>query len=198
MSLLPSDLAAMILGRLGPAARQREVTVGGRRYPLFEAPATLAELPRVVEDTPPFRDRDVRLFLSLGGAVLTAAPGLPPADIVELCEVGVHNGDPEDWRRVRDLVSPLLDAFEGDVVFADPAGLDVRFRAPIPAAEARRLDTTLLDALEGGDHRLLDSYTFMLDEASRLGLAPDPEGDPRGGGRVPAFIAQGRLLLWWD
>jgi hypothetical protein len=194
----PDAAKAVIVERLGSAARRREVVVGGRRYEVFEASADLAELDGVIADVPRFRDRDVRLFLTVGGTVLCAVWGLAPADIVKMIRVGTHNGHPEDWRTVYNLVAPLLAAHPGDVVFADEAGLDIRFPAPIAPDEARRLDTTLLDAFAVGDNRLLDSYLFMCDEAGRLGLVPDPLADPRGGGLVAALVASGRLRLWWD
>jgi hypothetical protein len=48
----------------------------------------------------------------------------------------------------------------------------------------------LLDRMQAGEHRWIDSYACMTDEAARLGIAADGGADERGGGAVASLIGQ--------
>jgi hypothetical protein len=186
---IPSAIERVIRQRLGAKA-------AGRVHPGVHAPATLSSLESVAADTPRFRALDTRLFLGLGGTRLYAIWQLPPLDILEFARVGTHNSTPEAWREVRMLVAGLAEPF--DVVFADEAGLDLRFTDRISKARARAYDKMLLDRMQAGEHRWIDSYSYMVAEAARLGILPDVGADERGGGAVAGLIAAGRFRLWWD
>ncbi|GAC1544724.1 MAG: hypothetical protein NVS2B9_11950 [Myxococcales bacterium] len=193
---IPSAVERVILERLGAKAEPFSAEAAGRVHPGFHAPATLASPESVAADASRFRALDTRLFLGLGGTRLYAIWQLPPLDIVELARVGTHNSAPEAWREVRALVAGIAEPF--DVVFADEAGLDLWFGQRISQARARAYDKMLLDRIQAGERRWIDSYAHMVDAAGRLGIAPDDGADARGGGAVASLIAAGRLRLWWD
>jgi len=160
-----------------------------------------AEAKAVAAETT-LRAANIRFFLGAGEQqrLFWAIPGLPALDVIELAKVGTHNGAPNEWRVVRELVSSWLAGVPFDVVFADEAGLDLRFLTPVSADVARRVDKALLDRMEKEeDDRLHESYCFMHDRATELHLPPDAGADPRGGGYVSSFITTTQSLrLWWD
>jgi len=173
-----------------------QMQIGDRKSISAYHDAREADAKAVAAETT-LRAANIRFFLGMSGA-LWAIPGLPALDVIELARVGTHNGAPDAWRGVRDFISSSLVGCDFDVVFADEAGLDLRFITVVSTDVARRVDKALLDRFEGGD-RWHDSYTFMLDRAADLHLPPDAGADPRGGGQVSAFIMTTQSLrLWWD
>src|SRR5512140_3047981 len=148
-----------------------------------------AEAKAVAAETT-LRAANIRFFLGAGEQqqLLWAIPGLPALDVIEFAKVGTHNGAPDEWRVARDFVSSSLAGVTFDVVFADEAGLDLRFITPVSTDVARRVDKALLDRMAEEDDRLHESYTFMHDRAIDLRLTPDAGADPRGGGQVSSFI----------
>jgi hypothetical protein len=212
----------LIRAQLGPELKRVTFRLGGADWVAWSAPppsdrlrshlkegpeslaayhqATVADAKAVADETT-LRAANIRYFLGTGdrGPLLWAIPGLPALEVIELAKVGTHNGGRDGWRVVRDLVSSALAGHDFDVVFADTAGLEVRSITLATTDVARRVDRALLDRIEAGDARWIDSYGFMLDRAAALGLTPDGGADPRGGGQVASFIATTKSLrLWWD
>lgn len=180
-----------------PSERLRsQMRVGDRKSISAYHEAKAAEAKAVAAETT-LRAANIRFFVGMEG-LLWAIPGLPALDVIELAKVGTHNGAPDEWRGVRDFVSSALAGLAFDVVFADEAGLDLRFITAVSIDVARRVDKALLERLARGD-RWHDSYAFMLSRAAELHLPPDAGADPRGGGQVSAFITTTQSLrLWWD
>src|SRR5262249_53152115 len=132
-----------------PSERLRAQTMNADRQSA-EAKAVAAETT--------LRAANIRFFLGAGeqGGLLWGIPGLPPLDVIEFAKVGTHNGAPDEWRGVRDFVSSSLAGIAFDVVFADAAGLDLRFITPVSTDVARRIDATMFDRLEKKVDRLLE------------------------------------------
>jgi hypothetical protein len=221
MTTMPQE--ELIRSQLGPDMKKMSFRLGERDWAAWYAPAPSerlrsrvmareqksssdyyeameAEAKAVAAETT-LRAANIRFFLGVGEQqrLFWAIPGLPALDVIELAKVGTHNGAPDEWRLVRDFVSGSLAGIAFDVVFADAAGLDLRFISPVSTDVARRVDKALLDRMEEEDDRLHESYLFMHDRATGLHLPPDAGADPRGGGYVPSFItATQSLRLWWD
>jgi hypothetical protein len=195
---LPEPVLRAIREELGPVASPIRVSARGGLYDGFSAERALDALEQAVASAPRMRSLDTRLFACRGGTRNCAVWRLPPLDIIEVERVGDHNQAPGTWRAVRSFLEAVGRTDPFDVVFADEAGVDLRFLSSVPPIRARAIDGQLLDAMAGGQTHWVDSYTFMLDEARRGGLTPDPGADGRGGGLVATFIQSGRLRFWWD
>lgn len=214
----------LIRSQLGPDMKKMSFRIGDAEWVAWYAPApserlrsqmmnedqksssayyeTMSSEAKAVAAETTLRAANIRFFLGTGEQeeLLWAIPDLPALDVIEFAKVGTHNGAPDEWRVVRDFVSSSLAGVAFDVVFADEAGLDLRFITPVSADVARRVDKALLDRMEKEeDDRLHESYCFMHDRATELRLPPDAGADPRGGGYVSSFITTTQSLrLWWD
>src|SRR4051812_11193047 len=155
-----------------PSERLRsQLMTGDQKSSSAYYEAKEAEAKAVAAETT-LRAANIRFFLGVGEQqqLFWAIPGLPALDVIEFAKVGTHNGAPDEWRVVRDFVASSLAGIAFDVVFADEAGLDLRFITPASTDVARRVDKALLDRMGEEDDRLHESYLFMHDRAAGLHL----------------------------
>lgn len=195
---LPTELQELLRDFLAGDVRPVTVEVLGRSYegvegrPPRDRDAWRRDSPLIAR----IRAADVRVYLSTPRA--KAIWRLPPIDIIRFEGVGTHNREDDGWRDVQQLIQTVARGARFDIGFADTAGLELFFLDPISRDHARMIDTHLLDRMAAGETHWIDSYTSMLHSAQAEHLLPYEGADPRGGGLVPAYIATGRLLLWWD
>jgi len=194
---MAGDILDTIRAVLGPKTSAQIVQVGDRGWTVHRAPsrawksgapdydAMTREAEEVAKDDR-LRTLNVRHFVGEGGTALFAVPELPPLDVVELARVGTHNGGPDEWRDVQNLLRATVGTKRFDIVFADEAGLDVRVLDPLTKALAREWERVLLDRVET-EPRWLDSYSFML------GAVDDGSGTI-----VPYILKKRSLRFWWD
>ena len=177
--MLPDTVARY----LGSSARPLMLRTGAGAVAAWSAPATLDEQEDVVAAARTLRATGTRLFLSDGGRAKWLLMNVPTLDVIALAEVGTHAADGEGWQEVREVLGRIFERAPFDIVFADSAGLLAVFHETPSFEDAAEFANALMEA------GWLDSVVAMAEED---GDVDDPMES------AAAYIAHGRLRLWWD